>query len=84
MNKIPDSIRVLITAHDAFGYYGRAFGMEVKGVQGISTASDISVRGITELTDLIVRRKIPAIFIENSVFLEKTSMQSLKGADQKD
>ncbi len=67
MNKIPDSIRVLITAHDAFGYYGRAFGIEVKGVQGISTASDISVRGITELTDLIVSRKIPAIFIENSV-----------------
>ncbi len=65
--KIPDSSRVLITAHDAFGYYGRAFGIQVKGVQGISTASDISIRGITELTDFIVSRKIPSIFVENSV-----------------
>lgn len=65
--KIPDSSRVLITAHDAFGYYGRAFKIEVKGVQGISTASDISIRGITELTDFIVSRKIPSIFVENSV-----------------
>jgi manganese/zinc/iron transport system substrate-binding protein len=65
--KIPDSSRVLITAHDAFGYYGRAFGIEVRGVQGVSTASDISIRGITELTDFIVARNIPSIFIENSV-----------------
>ena len=67
MTKIPDSSRVLITAHDAFGYYGRAFKIEVKGVQGISTASDISIRGITELTDFIVSRNIPSIFVENSV-----------------
>ena len=67
MAKIPDSSRVLITAHDAFGYYGRAFKIEVKGVQGISTASDISIRGITELTDFIVSRNIPSIFVENSV-----------------
>ncbi len=65
--KIPDSSRVLITAHDAFGYYGRLFGIEVKGLQGISTASDISIRGITELTDFIVARNISAIFVENSV-----------------
>lgn len=67
INKIPDSSRVLITAHDAFGYYGRLFGIEVKGVQGVSTASDISIRGITELTDFIVSRNIPSIFVENSV-----------------
>ena len=67
MAKIPDSSRVLITAHDAFGYFGRAFKIEVKGVQGISTASDISIRGITELTDFIVSRNIPSIFVENSV-----------------
>ena len=67
ITKIPDSSRVLITAHDAFGYYGRLFGIEVKGVQGISTASDISLRGITELTNFIVERNIPSIFVENSV-----------------
>lgn len=67
MAKIPDSLRVLITAHDAFGYYGRLFGIEVKGVQGISTASDVGVGGIIELTSFIVERKIPAIFVENSV-----------------
>ncbi|MBB79295.1 MAG: manganese transporter [Crocinitomicaceae bacterium] len=67
ISKIPDSSRVLITAHDAFGYYGRLFGIEVKGLQGISTSSDISIRTITELTDFIVSRNIPSIFIENSV-----------------
>lgn len=67
MSSIPDSSRVMITAHDAFGYFGRAFNIEVRGVQGINTASDISIRGITELTDFIVDRKIPAIFVENSV-----------------
>lgn len=64
---IPDSSKVLITAHDAFGYFGRAFDIEVIGVQGISTASDISIRGITELVDMIVAREIPSIFVENSV-----------------
>ena len=67
LKSIPDSSRVMITAHDAFGYYGRAFNIEVKGVQGISTSADISIRGITDLTDFIVARKIKAIFVENSV-----------------
>ena len=80
--KIPDSSRVLITAHDAFGYYGRLFGIEVKGVQGISTASDISLRGITELTDFIVERKIPSIFVENSVS-EKNINSVIEGCKSK-
>lgn len=67
MATIPDSLRVLVTAHDAFGYFGRAFNLEVIGVQGLSTASDISIRGITNLTEYIFSRKIPAIFVENSV-----------------
>lgn len=82
MAKIPDSSRVLITAHDAFGYFGRAFNLEVKGVQGISTAADISIRGITELTDFIVRRKIPAIFVENSVS-EKNINSIIEGCKAK-
>lgn len=82
VTKIPDSSRVLITAHDAFGYYGRAFNIEVKGVQGISTASDISIRGITELTEFIVAKKIPAIFIENSVS-EKNINSVMEGCSAK-
>ena len=80
--KIPDSSRVLITAHDAFGYFGRLFDIEVKGVQGISTSSDISIRGITELTDFIVSRNIPSIFVENSVS-EKNINSVVEGCKSK-
>ncbi len=80
--KVPDSSRVLITAHDAFGYFGRAFGIEVKGVQGISTASDISLGGITELTSFIVSRKIPSIFVENSVS-QKNIKAIIEGCEAK-
>ena len=79
---IPDSSRVIITAHDAFGYYGRAFNIEVKGVQGISTSADISIRGITDLTDFIVDRKIKAIFVENSVS-EKNIKKVSEGCEAK-
>lgn len=82
MALIPDSSRVMITAHDAFGYFGRAFNIEVKGVQGISTSSDISIRGIKELTDFIVARKIPAIFVENSVS-EKNIKSVAEGCEAK-
>jgi manganese/zinc/iron transport system substrate-binding protein len=58
------------------------FGIEVKGVQGISTASDISLRGITELTDFIVERKIPSIFVENSVS-EKNINSVIEGCKSK-
>ena len=82
LKSIPDSSRVMITAHDAFGYYGRAFDIEVKGVQGISTSSDISIRGITDLTDFIVTRKIKAIFVENSVS-EKNIKSVSEGCEAK-
>lgn len=67
IDKIAKAKRIMITAHDAFNYYGKAYKLEVIGVQGISTASDISVRGITDLTQKIIDLKIPAIFMENSV-----------------
>jgi manganese/zinc/iron transport system substrate-binding protein len=65
--KIPASRRVLITSHDAFRYLGRAYGMEVKGLQGISTASDAGVRDVELMVELIVSRKIKALFVESSV-----------------
>jgi len=65
--EIPASRRVLITSHDAFRYLGRAYGMEVKGLQGISTASDAGVRDVELMVELIVSRKIKALFVESSV-----------------
>lgn len=64
---IPAEKRVLITAHDAFGYLGRAYDMEVIGVQGLSTESEAGLKRIEQLVDLIVEREIPAIFAETSV-----------------
>jgi manganese/zinc/iron transport system substrate-binding protein len=64
---IPQDQRVLVTAHDAFRYFGRAYGVEVRGIQGISTDSEAGVREVTELVGFLVDRKIPAVFVESSV-----------------
>ena len=67
INEIPASQRVLITAHDAFGYFGDAYGIEVRGLQGISTLSEFGLRDVTELVTFIITRKVKAIFVETSV-----------------
>jgi manganese/zinc/iron transport system substrate-binding protein len=67
IQSIPATSRVLVTAHDAFGYFGVAYGMEVRGIQGISTDSEPSLKDINELVDVIVTRKIRAVFVESSV-----------------
>lgn len=59
--------RVLVTAHDAFHYFGKAYGIEVRGLQGISTASEAGARDVSELAAFIAQRRIPAIFVESSV-----------------
>jgi manganese/zinc/iron transport system substrate-binding protein len=64
---VPAERRVLISAHDAFKYFGAAYGFEVMGIQGISTESEAGLTRIRELVDLIVARKIGAIFVESSV-----------------
>jgi manganese/zinc/iron transport system substrate-binding protein len=64
---VPEGQRVLITAHDAFNYFGKAYGFEVRGLQGISTASEAGTADVQNLTDFIVERKIPAMFVESSV-----------------
>jgi manganese/zinc/iron transport system substrate-binding protein len=64
---VPASRRVLVTAHDAFGYFGRAYGFEVKGLQGISTATEAGAADVQELAAMITERQIPAIFVESSV-----------------
>lgn len=67
ISSVPQDSRVLITAHDAFNYFGRAYGMEVLGVQGISTTSEAGVNDVNRLVDLIVDRNIQAVFVETSV-----------------
>ncbi|MCC7426184.1 MAG: zinc ABC transporter substrate-binding protein [Alphaproteobacteria bacterium] len=64
---IPDRQRVLITAHDAFHYFARRYGLRVEGIQGLSTESEAGVRRIEDLVALLVERRIPAVFVESSV-----------------
>lgn len=64
---VPENARVLLTAHDAFGYFGRAYGYEVIGIQGISTESEAGLNRISSLVDTLVTRKIGAAFVESSV-----------------
>ncbi len=66
-DELPESNRVLITSHDAFNYFGLAFGFEVVGVQGISTVSEAGLADITRIVDFIKERKVKAIFVESSV-----------------
>ena len=76
---LPPASRVLITAHDAFGYYGHAYDLEVMGIQGLSTESEAGVRRVNELVDLLVTRGIKAVFIESSVS-DKNIMALVEGA----
>lgn len=64
---IPENSRVLITSHDAFHYFGRAYGLQVLGVQGLSTESEAGLLRVNELVDLLVDRKVAAVFVETSV-----------------
>ena len=64
---VPEGQRVLVTAHDAFNYFGRRFGYEVVGIQGISTESEAGVQDIERLVDLLVDRNIKAVFVESTV-----------------
>ncbi len=65
--KIPKEQRLLITSHDAFNYYGRDYDIEVKGLQGISTVAEVGIKDVTEMVDLLVKRKVKAVFVESSV-----------------
>ena len=64
---VAEERRVLVTAHDAFRYFGRAYGVDVRGIQGISTESEAGVQQVKELVDFLVARKIKAVFVETSV-----------------
>lgn len=79
---IPESTRVLVTAHDAFGYFGDAYHIQVRGLQGISTASEYGSKDVSQLRDFLVEKKIKAVFVESSV--PKKSIEAvIQGAKEK-
>ncbi|MCX7784166.1 MAG: zinc ABC transporter substrate-binding protein [Meiothermus sp.] len=67
ITRVPARQRVMITAHDAFAYFGRRYGLEVRGLQGVSTLSEAGTRDVQQLADFIVQRRIRAVFVESSV-----------------
>lgn len=79
---VPKAQRVMVTAHDAFNYFGRAYDVEVMGLQGISTAAEYGLNDVQRLVDVLVERKIKAVFVESSV--PKRSIEALvEGAKAK-
>jgi len=79
MASIPEENRILVTAHDAFGYFGEAYGIKVMGLQGISTESEVGSKDVSELRDFLVENKIKAVFVESSV-PKKTIEAVIEGA----
>jgi manganese/zinc/iron transport system substrate-binding protein len=82
MSGIPASNSILITSHDAFGYFGLAYSIDVRGLQGISTAAEFGLKDITDMVDMIVAENIKAVFIESSVS-EKSIRAVMEGCKQK-
>lgn len=64
---VPEQQRVLVTAHDAFKYFGRAYGVEVVGVQGVSTESEAAVADVRRVIDAVVEREVPMLFVESTI-----------------
>ena len=75
---IPDSNRAIVTAHDAFSYFGRAFAIEVKGLQGVSTAAEFGVNDMRSTAEFIIDRELTTVFTETSV--NSKSIEALKEA----
>ena len=82
INEIPTKQRILVTAHDAFNYFGESQGFEVRGLQGLSTEAEYGVKDVQEMVDFLVDNKIKAIFVESSVS-DKAMKAVIEGAKQK-
>ena len=80
VERVPSEQRVLVTAHDCFNYFGEAYGFEVRGLQGISTATEVGIADVQELATFIAERSISAIFVESSV--SPRSLEAVKAAVQ--
>lgn len=82
ISEIPKEQRILVTAHDAFNYFGRSHGMEVRGLQGLSTDSEYGLKDIQNIVDFLVDQNIKAVFIESSVS-DKAMKAVIEGAKEK-
>jgi manganese/zinc/iron transport system substrate-binding protein len=82
IGSIPAAQKIMVTAHDAFRYMGRAYGIEVMGIQGLSTESEAGLKDINRIVDELVQRKIPAVFVESSVS-DKNVKALLEGAESR-
>jgi len=78
INSLPEEERILVTAHDAFNYFGEAFGFKVVGLQGLSTATEAGVQDVQELSKFIIENKVKAIFVESSV--PKRTIEALQAS----
>ena len=78
IQELPQEKRILVTAHDAFNYFGKAYGFEVVGLQGLSTATEAGVQDVQNLSTFIIDNKIKAIFVESSV--PKRTIEALQAA----
>ncbi len=76
--EIPVERRVLVTAHDAFGYFGRRYGIDVVGLQGISTLAEAGLSDVDRIVELVVSRKVKAVFVESSV--PRRSIEAVQNA----
>lgn len=75
---LPQEKRILVTAHDAFNYFGKSYGFEVVGLQGLSTATEAGVQDVQRLSQFIIDKKVKAIFIESSV--PRRTIEALEAA----
>ena len=80
IEELPEEKRILVTAHDAFNYFGNAYSFKVVGLQGLSTATEAGVQDVQELSDFIITHKIKAIFVESSV--PRKTIEALQAAVQ--
>ena len=78
VERVPSQQRVLVTAHDCFNYFGKGYGFEVRGLQGVSTATEVGIADVQELATFIADRRISAIFVESSV--SPRSLEAVKAA----
>ncbi|WP_124979307.1 metal ABC transporter solute-binding protein, Zn/Mn family [Nonlabens xiamenensis] len=78
IGQLPENRRILVTAHDAFNYFGRSFGFQVVGLQGLSTATEAGVQDVQRMTQFIIDNKINAIFVESSV--PRRTVEALQAA----
>lgn len=82
MDKLNDHSKVLITSHDAFSYFGRCYGIEVKGIQGVSTLSEVGLKDVADMVDFVIEHQIKSIFVETSTS-NKTAQSIVDGAKDK-